>query len=102
MDIRVAGHVAPLDELARLLEDATAYGTYGGAIEALMEGRPEDSLSLLDEALRVLPGEANFVFLAGALAAAGRGDEAEGDAPGTSLCQSIVGDSGAKLSPPRD
>ncbi|MGO8859429.1 MAG: DUF1028 domain-containing protein [Acidimicrobiales bacterium] len=77
MDIRVDRHRAPLDELAHLLDDATAFGAYGGAVEALMDGRPEDSLSLLDQALRALPGEANFEFLrVGALAAAGRGDEA--------------------------
>jgi uncharacterized Ntn-hydrolase superfamily protein len=77
VDIRVDRHPAPLDMLAHLLDDATAYGAYGGAVEALIGGRPEDSLSLLDQALRALPGEANFEFLrAGALAGAGRGDEA--------------------------
>ena len=77
VDIRVDRHPAPLDVLAHLLDDATAYGVYGGAVEALVDGRPEDSLSLLNQALRALPGEANFEFLrAGALAGAGRGDEA--------------------------
>jgi hypothetical protein len=42
-----------------------------------MDGRPEDSLSLLEQALGALPGETNFEFLrVGALAAAGRGEEA--------------------------
>lgn len=77
VDIRIDRHPAPLDVLTHLLDDATAYGVYGGAVEALMDGRPEDSLSLLDQALRALPGEANFEFLrAGALAGAGRSDEA--------------------------
>ena len=77
VDIRVDRHQAPLDELAHMLENAAAFGAYGGAVEAFMGGRPEDALSLLDRALRALPGEANFEFLRGvALAAAGRGEEA--------------------------
>ena len=77
VDIRVDRHAAPLDELADLLEEATAYGTYGEAVDALLAGRPEESLRILDRALQSLPGEENFEFLrVGALAAAGRGDEA--------------------------
>ena len=77
MDIRVDRHVAPLDELAHLLEDAIAYDAYGGAAEALIDGRPQDSLNLVDQALRVLPDKANFEFLrVSALAADGRGKEA--------------------------
>ena len=55
MDIRVDRHLTPLDVLAHLLVDASAHGAYGDALEALIDGRPEDSLSLLDQALRVLP-----------------------------------------------
>lgn len=77
VDIRVDRHIRPLDELADLLEDATAYAAYGDAVEALMAARPKDALSILDQSLHALPGEANFEFLrVGALAAAGRGHEA--------------------------
>ena len=77
VDIRVDRHPAPLDVLAHLLDDAIAHGAYGGAVEALIDGRTEDSLRLLEQALRALPGESNFEFLrAGALAGAGRGNEA--------------------------
>ena len=79
VDIRVDRHVAPLDELARLLEDTIAYDAYGGAAEALIDGRSQDSLNLVDQALRGLPDEANFEFLrVSALAADGRGEEAAG------------------------
>ena len=55
-----------------LLTDAYAYGVYGGAVEALLGGLPEDSSSLLHQALRALLGEANFEFeRARALASAG-------------------------------
>lgn len=59
---------------ARML---AAFGAYGCAVEAFVDGRPDDSLSLIDQALCALPGEANFAFLRGvALAAAGRGEAA--------------------------
>jgi hypothetical protein len=77
IDIRVDRHDAPLDELARLLDAAVAYADYGKAVDALMGGRPDESIELLDAPMRQLPGEGNFEFLrSGALAAAGRTEAA--------------------------
>ncbi len=77
IDIRVDRSDAPLDELARLLDAAIAYGGYGNAVDALMAGRAQESIELLEAPLRLLPGEGNFVFLlGGALAATGRTDAA--------------------------
>jgi predicted Zn-dependent protease len=74
---RVDRHAAPLDELAALLDASAAFEAYNQALDALMGGRPDKSLDLIDAALATLPGEENFEFLrAGALAASGRADEA--------------------------
>jgi uncharacterized Ntn-hydrolase superfamily protein len=77
IDIRVDRAAAPLEELARLLDAAIAYRGYQDAVDALMGGRPDESIELLEAPMQRLPGEGNFVFvLSGALAAAGRTDGA--------------------------
>ena len=77
VDLRVDRHDAPLDELARLLDAAVAYSGYGKAVDALMGGRPDESIELLEAPMRQLPNEGNFEFLrGGALAAAGRTEAA--------------------------
>jgi uncharacterized Ntn-hydrolase superfamily protein len=77
VSIRVDRHSAPLDELAALLDASAAFQAYNQALDALIGGRPDESLDLIDGALATLPGEENFEFLrAGALAASGRADEA--------------------------
>jgi predicted Zn-dependent protease len=60
-----------------LLKASVAFGAYNQALDALIAGRPDESLDLIDGALATLPGEENFEFVrAGALAAVGRADEA--------------------------
>jgi uncharacterized Ntn-hydrolase superfamily protein len=77
VSVRVDRHAAPLDELAALLDASAAFGAYNQALDALITGRPDESLDLIDGALATLPGEENFEFVrAGALAAMGRADEA--------------------------
>ena len=77
VDLRVDRHDAPLDELARLLDAAVAYSGYGKAVDALMGGRPDESIELLEAPMRQLPNEGNFEFLlGGALAASGRTEAA--------------------------
>ena len=78
VDIRVDRSPAPLPmcwPICWTMPPLMAYTA--GAVQALIDGQPEDSLSLLDQAFSALPGEVNFEFLrAGALAGAGHGDEA--------------------------
>jgi uncharacterized Ntn-hydrolase superfamily protein len=76
-DLRVERSEDPLGDLRHLLEVESAFAVMNDAENELVDGRPEAALGYADEALRLLPGEENFRFIrAGALAGAGRVDEA--------------------------
>jgi uncharacterized Ntn-hydrolase superfamily protein len=78
LDVRVDEHERPLDELARLVRYARAFRTFGAATDALLGGRAEDALRLVDDALVLVPGDGNLEFLrAGALVYTGHVDEAQ-------------------------
>jgi uncharacterized Ntn-hydrolase superfamily protein len=77
IDLRVDRHARPVDELGHLLDAADAFGLFFRAIEALTAGDAQGGLDALDRGLQLLPGEENLRFSrAGALAMAGRTDEA--------------------------
>jgi uncharacterized Ntn-hydrolase superfamily protein len=77
-DVRVDDHAAPLDELARLVQYNRGFGLFGQATDALIGGRADDVLRLVDDALVLVPGDENMTFVrAGALALTGRVDEAQ-------------------------
>jgi uncharacterized Ntn-hydrolase superfamily protein len=72
VDLRVDRSTDPLGDLARLLVAADAYAGFGRAADALFGGDPESALTALDDALTLLPTEANLRFLlSGALLASG-------------------------------
>jgi uncharacterized Ntn-hydrolase superfamily protein len=75
-DVRVDDHATPLDELARLVRYNRGFSLFGQATDALIGGRADDALRLIDDAL--VPADENMTFLrAGALALTGRVHEAQ-------------------------
>jgi uncharacterized Ntn-hydrolase superfamily protein len=75
VDLRVDRSGDPLGELVRLLDAADAFTYYDEAVDRLMAGDARGALALVDDALAILPGEENMVFLrAGALLAAGESE----------------------------
>lgn len=78
VDLRVDRSTDPLGDLSRLLDAADAFAGFGRGVDQLFGGDAPGALNTLDDALRILPDEANLRFLrAGALLAAGRLDEGE-------------------------
>jgi uncharacterized Ntn-hydrolase superfamily protein len=76
VDIRVDVHERPLDELARLLTAADAFGHYFRAVDAIGAGDLEGLRREIDTAHELLPREENILFVrAGALFFDGRVDE---------------------------
>jgi uncharacterized Ntn-hydrolase superfamily protein len=72
VDLRVDRSDDPLGELARLMDAADAFAHYEHAVDCLMGGDPNGARRLIDDALTILPGEENMLFVrAGALLAAG-------------------------------
>ncbi len=78
IDIRVDDHPSPLDELARLLDIASAFRSFTRGSDALFAGRAEDALREIDAALAIIPDDENVRFLrAGALMFSGRTDDGQ-------------------------
>jgi uncharacterized Ntn-hydrolase superfamily protein len=77
LDVRVEHHPAPLDELGRLIDAATAYASFDRSYDAALAGDGATALAEVDGALGTLPDDVNLRFArVSALAAAGRIDEA--------------------------
>jgi uncharacterized Ntn-hydrolase superfamily protein len=72
VDLRIDRSDDPVGELGDLLTAAEAFERFFAAFGRLLEDEPVAALSIIDQALGILPSESNFRFIrAGALIASG-------------------------------
>ncbi len=77
VDLRVDRSEDPIGDLAKLLDASDAYAAFDRAVDQLSTGEPGAALDRLDDALRILPDDANLRFArSGALLSLGALDDA--------------------------